>query len=56
MLLYVALICVPLMLFVKPILTAMFAKSDHEILNERLSQHEQTGIQMHEIRPTGGEQ
>lgn len=44
MLLYVTLICTPLMLFPKPIITYMFAKSDHDIINERLSQHEQTGI------------
>lgn len=40
------------MLFPKPIIEFMFQKSDHEIHNERLSEHEKTGIQMQEIRPT----
>ena len=50
-LLYVTLICAPLMLIPKPIITFLTQKSDHEILNERLSEHEKTGIQMKEIRP-----
>lgn len=50
-LLYVTLICAPLMLIPKPIIVFLTQKSDHEILNERLSEHEKTGIQMKEIRP-----
>jgi hypothetical protein len=46
------LICTPLMLIPKPIIEYMFQKSDHEIHNERLSEHEKSGIQMQEIRPT----
>jgi hypothetical protein len=42
------------MLIPKPIITFLTQKSDHEILNERLSEHEKTGIQMKEIRPTNG--
>jgi hypothetical protein len=40
------------MLIPKPFIVWLFQKSDHEIINERLSEHEKQGIQMKDIRVT----
>lgn len=47
-------ICAPLMLIPKPIILYFFTKTEHEILNERLSTHEASGIELQGIRPTDG--
>lgn len=47
-------ICAPLMLFPKPIIVYFFTKTEHEILNERLSEHVDSGIELQGIRPTDG--